>query len=387
MSIVSTIVLISSVAFADSAEAEQAEMERILEDMKQFREQANWTIVDKKYGQLLDFSKGDPTYDMHVLGAEAASNLGNVSEVSSRLQKALAIEEIPKTRQWLDSINQSYSPVTIRIPKKIESSPDLLIGMMPFFPDQQLAFAFAQEQLKATGKFQGYLPFGDYSIGDSSFNLSKGGTGEVVVVRTGGTPKNKPSPSSSDSIVAYRMDVGISAANAGQSSSNGQALPFGGAGTRVGVGASYPISDMISVVGQIGYHGLFSAGESPSVSGISMVGYDVTPTVYHGVYTWLAGSMSLSQLEVLLGPTLEFANVQTQGLVLSDSQMEYTSGQGDYLSVQGALLASGLSAGVTYAAFEMGDGMQGGLSTFVGTQSDGSRWYSWGQVSFTLKSL
>ena len=32
---------------AGSAEAEQAEMQRILEDMKQFREQGNWVAVEK----------------------------------------------------------------------------------------------------------------------------------------------------------------------------------------------------------------------------------------------------------------------------------------------------------------------------------------------------
>ena len=77
--------------------------------------------------------------------------------------------------------------------------------------------------------------------------------------------------------------------------------------------------------------------------------------------------------------------MQTQGLTLPNSIGIVR--QGDYLSVEGALLASGLSAGVSYVAFDLGDGMNGGVSTFVGTQSDGSRWYSWGQVSFTLKSL
>ena len=135
MSIIPTIVLISSVAFADSAEAEQAEMERILEDMKQFREQANWVIVDKKYAQLMEFSKGTPTYEMHVLGAEAASNLGNVSAYGL-VRNALEIEEVAKTRQWYASIEQSFAPVTIKASKNWK--PLQMQTMMPF-PDQQLA--------------------------------------------------------------------------------------------------------------------------------------------------------------------------------------------------------------------------------------------------------
>ena len=79
-----------------SAEAEQAEMQRILEDMKQFREQGNWVAVEKKYQRILGFSKGTPTFEMHVLGAEAASNQGNVSQVKVRLTKALEVEEVEK---------------------------------------------------------------------------------------------------------------------------------------------------------------------------------------------------------------------------------------------------------------------------------------------------
>ena len=385
MSIIPTIVLISSVAFAESADAEQAEMERILEDMKQFREQANWVIVDKKYAQLLEFSKGEPTYEMHVLGAEAASNLGDVSAVRNRLEKALEIEEVAKTRQWYTSIEQSFSPVTIKVSKKLETTPELQIAMMPFFPEQQLAFTYAQEQLKKKGKFDGYLPFGDYTIGESTFNLTQGGDGFVVVVRPdGGSAEPK---TVSNSKFSYRLDMGFSAANAGESGVKGEALPFGGVGTRVGVGAVVPLTDSLSMVGQLGYHGMFGSGEAPTLNGLTQVGYDATPTIYHGVYTWLAGSVNLSDVEVMVGPTLEFASVQTQGLTVPNSQLEYSEGQGDYLTVEGALLASGLSAGVSYIAFDLGDGMNGGVSTFVGTQSDGSRWYSWGQVSFTLKSL
>jgi len=65
--------------------------------------------------------------------------------------------------------------------------------------------------------------------------------------------------------------------------------------------------------------------------------------------------------------------------------VEYTGGQGTYVPVQGSLLASGLSGGVTYAAMDVGDGLRGGISTYVGAQSDGSRLYTWGQVSVTIK--
>ena len=390
MSFASMAMIAMNVSVAASAEEELAEMERILEDMKQFREQGNWIAVEKKYQRLLGFSKSEPTFEMHVLGAEAASNRGDVSNVKVRLGEALEIEEVEKTRQWFDSIDQSFAPVTIKVPKKFETIPELQIAMMPFFPEQQLAFAFAKEEIQNNRKFQGYLPFGEYTIAGSSFTLSQGDNGVVVIVKPVGSANDSVAQSSSSqqtsSGMPLRIDLGFSGANAADSGVVGQALAFGGVGTRLGVGTSLALTEDIQMVAEVGYHGMFGAGEDPT-KGVSNIGYQATPTVYHGVFTWLAGSMTFSSLEVLVGPIVEFASVQTQGLSLNPEMLEYSVGQGDYLPVQGTLLASGLSGGLSYAAFEMGDGIQGGVSSYVGAQSDGSRLYSWGQVSLTLKGL
>ena len=389
MSLFPLMVLVQ-VASAASVEEEQAEMARILEDMKQFREKANWTVVEKRYLQLEEFSKAEPTVEMHLLGAEAASNLGNVSAVKSRLVQALAIEETEKTRQWHDSIDANYAPVTIKVPKKIETVPELTIAMMPFFPDQQLALAFAQQAIKDNRKFQGYVPFGEYTIAGSSFTVSQGATDIVVVVKPEGSAtepvaeKPNKSKSSNEASTGLRLDLGLAAASAGTSTEAGQPTDFGGVGTRMGVGMGYGLTDSLSVVAEVGYHGSFGAGEASTLAGV-ISGYDATPTIYNGAFGWLAASMSFNDVEVLVGPITEFAMVQTQGFNPSAETVEYTVGQADYIPVQGSVLASGVSGGVTYAAMDVGDDLRGGVSTYVGAQSDGTRWYTWGQVSFTLK--
>ena len=391
MSLFPLMVLVQA-ASAASVEEEQAEMARILEDMKQFREKANWTVVEKRYLQLEEFSKAEPTVEMHLLGAEAASNLGNVAAVRSRLNKALAIEETDKTRQWYDSIDANYAPVTVKVPKKIETVPELTIAMMPFFPDQQLALAFAQQSIQESRKFQGYIPFGEYTIGGSSFAVSQGDRDVVVVVRPEGSASKpvakKPKKSKTDkgdgSASGVRFDFGLAASSAGTSTDAGQPTDFGGVGTRVGVGMGYGLTDTLSLVAQAGYHGSFGAGEASALTG-AVGGYDATPTIYNGAFGWLAASMSFNDVEVLVGPITEFATVQTQGFNPTPESMEYTAGQADYIPVQGSVLASGVSGGVTYAAMDVGDGLRGGVSTYVGAQSDGSRWYTWGQVSLTLK--
>ena len=390
MSILATVVLVSSVAYADSAEAEQAEMARILEDMKQFRESSNWVAVEKRYQQLSDFSKGEPTVEMYLLGAEASRNLGNVSAMKVRLTRALAIEETSRIRQWHDSIDATYAPVTIKVSKKFETVPELTIAMVPFLPDQQLALAFAKQTIQEKRKFQGYVPFGDYTIAGSTFTVSQGDTGTVVVVKPDGNSAgesvavNEQDQSQSDGSSVLRLDFGLSGSSAGSSDAAGQPVDFGGVGTRIGVGVGYGITDTLSLVAEVGYHGSFGAGEASSVSGI-VGGYDATPTVYNGAFGWLAASMTFNDIEVLMGPIAEFATVQTQGINPTVDQVEYTVGQADYIPVQGSLLASGISGGITYAGMDVGDGLLGGVSTYVGSQSDGTRWYTWAQVALTIK--
>ena len=389
MSILTTVILVSSVAYADSAEAEQAEMARILEDMKQFRENSNWVAVEKRYQQLSDFSKAEPTVEMYLLGAEASRNLGDVSEMKNRLVKALAIEETDRIRQWHDSIDATYALVTIKVSKKFETVPELTIAMMPFLPDQQLALAFAKQTIQDNRKFQGYVPFGDYTIGSTSFTVSQDATGIVVVVKpdassTGASVAVNDQSKQKDGSSGLRLDLGLAGSSAGSSQEAGQPVDFSGVGTRIGVGMGYGITDTISLVAEVGYHGSFGAGEASTISGV-VGGYDATPTIYNGAFGWLAASMTFNDVEVLMGPIAEFAKVQTQGINPVAGQVEYTAGQADYIPVQGSLLASGISGGVTYAGVDVGDGLLGGVSTYVGSQSDGTRWYTWGQVSLTIK--
>ena len=135
---------------------------------------------------------------------------------------------------------------------------------------------------------------------------------------------------------------------------------------------------------QVGYHGSFGAGEAHPFQVLLADMMQHRPfTMVHLV--GLAASMTFNDVEVLMGPITEFATVQTQGINPTAGQVEYTVGQADYIPVQGSLLASGLSGGVTYAGMDVGDGMRGGVSTYVGAQSDGTRWYTWGQVSLTIK--
>ena len=87
-----------------------------------------------------------------------------------------------------------------------------------------------------------------------------------------------------------------------------------------------------------------------------------------------------------MGPITEFASVQTQGINVSVDQVNILLDKRLYTCTREPI-GFGLSGGVTYAGMDVGDGLLGGVSTYVGAQSDGTRWYTWGQVSLTIKAV
>ena len=194
-------------------------------------------------------------------------------------------------------VGPNICSVTIKVPKKFETVPGSSDDA--FFPERQLALGYAKKQIQANRKYQGYLPFGEYTIAGSTFTVAQGDTSTVVVVKPEGSSSavasgpTEPTGTASDGI-PLRLDLGFSAANAGESGVVGEALAFGGVGTRLGVGTSFGITDSMALVAEVGYHGMFGAGEEPTIQGVANIGYQATPTVYHGAFTWLAGSMAFS---------------------------------------------------------------------------------------------
>lgn len=361
-------VMMSSVVFAATAEEEQAEVVRLYEDMQKFEKRGNWDAVERKYLEILKYKKATPKHGAHVLAAQASDSVGDVGKTRVRLERALKVEEVEKTRAWLESINNNFVRVEITVSNDYETIPDLTPTAMPFFPDQQLAIAFADKQLKTNRRFKGMLPLGEYTVGGATFNLQKGMSGVQKVKVTESMALGELNP---------RIDIGLSGANAGAASGdagNAEALAFGGYGTRIGAGVSMKMGQKFGALVQLGYHSAFSEGEEPDQTAKLQFGAQSTPTRYHAGYLWLGGSMDFSSVEVTAGPIFELAKVRTQGL----------EGDGySYAPAIGTVLSSGVSAGLTYYGLKLGP-LDGGLSTQFGAQTDTSRLYSWGQVAFTV---
>lgn len=355
-------VMMSSVVYAASAEEEQAEVVRIYEDMQKFEKRGNWDAVERKYLEMIKFKKARPKHGMHVLGAQASNAKGDIGKTRIRLERALDVEEIEETRAWLESINLTYLRVEITVSSEYETPPDLTPTAMPFFPDQQAAIAFADKQLKTTGRFKGMLPLGEYTMGAATFNLQKGMSGVQKIKVTDSIALGGLQP---------RIDIGLSGATAGSSSGEQEALPFGGYGSRVGAGVSMKIGPKYGALAQLGYHSAFGGGDEPT-SAQKLLGAETTPTRYHAGYLWVGGTMDVSVVELSVGPIFELAKVRTQGL----------EGH-DFAPAIGTVLAGGVAAGITYYDLKLGP-LDGGISTQFGAQTDTSRLYSWGQVAFSI---
>ena len=153
------------------------------------------------------------------------------------------------------------------------------------------------------------------------------------------SPKRK-----TQTLVKYRLrfDMGLQHERR-DIDSVGQPVDFGGVGTRAGVGMGYGLTETLSLVAEVGYHGSFGAGEAANVVGL-VGGWYATPTIYNGAFGWLANGMTPMRSTLV---TDWLASVQTQGINVSADQVEYIAGQVNYIPVQGSLLASGLSGGVT----------------------------------------
>jgi hypothetical protein len=367
---------ITSIVFAATQAEEEAELVRILEDMQNFRKRGNWAGVEKKYSSALVFRKAVVQSEIHLIAAESSSYVGNVIETKTRLERAIAVQpEQQKALEWLENINSNFGEVKIKVAGSYEVLPELTVSEMPFFPEQQQAIAFAKKALEEDRVFKGMLPKGEYSIGSETFNVQPRKEMQVINVVENLTL----------AYVGPRLDVGASMGRAGEADSEQlNSAPFGGTGTRIGVGVDVGLNDKMGVVTEVGYHGMRGAGKNPPEELISSYGFQSTPTKYHGAYGWLAGSYNFGQIRLLAGPTVEMASIQTQGVVQDNLSISTAVNGLDYIPIQGSVVSCGASGGITYYGFELGNKLNGGISALFGAQSDSTRMYSWGQIAFTM---
>lgn len=173
------LLLIPFVAFA--GEREDAEMERLVEEIKKFSEQQLWQGVERRYEEILALDGVEVPRDVHLKAAYAARAVGDMSATLSRLERAAAIQHTDEVDEWIRSINEEYGRVQLSTdpPRSVA----LVCDAMPFATDQRKAVEFATNRLKDDGAFVGMLPAGRYTLAGKPFEVIPG-TGTLVELST-----------------------------------------------------------------------------------------------------------------------------------------------------------------------------------------------------------
>ena len=384
---------------AHAGEVEVAEHRRLSEEMNRLASRGAWQGVDSRFIELMELEKKGEvlTYDEWFLGAQAAQNLGKMAACRKRLEGAISQDPRDEATSWLAAIDASYGPVNLRSLDK-ESDAVLTAKAMPFVPDQRMAIEYAQSKLADGRAFRGLLPAGSYT-------LSSGAVSQEFTVAAGpGEPmqiKITPGSDGSTGSLAYvgpRLDVGAAYTVGNTPKLDGvvQGPPrFAGGGARVGVGVELGLKRGFGLIAQVGYHNLFSPSDRPDVLGVP----NKADSLHLG-YGMLGPSLRLGDLWLHAGGVLAFGVANASGVANADavgSQCPYGGEEEacawvssveeenrEYFPWTTSLTTSGFQAGVGYALFDLGEGLQGGIGLSGGLLFDPTRSYPWGQLSFTV---
>lgn len=359
-------------AHAQSAE-DQAESVRLSEDMKRLSRRNAWRGVDEAYVKMLALEEsGVPiSHGDHVLGADAATALGDITGAYDRLKRSTKHRTTEDVAQRIAAIEEAFGVVSITVEAKFVGAHELRVTQMPFAADQRNAITKAQGQLAANRSYEGLLPYGEYIVGPKRFTLSKdGGPASITLTAEEGVQRERGM-----AFVGPRVDLGpaFTAAGAPGTPDGLEPGPFSGAGLRAGVGVQLGFHSGFGGLVQVGYHGMFGGTPEPSES------TDSDATSLHMGYGWLAGAWRKGNLDVALGPLLSIAAAKASGIATeSGTDLDLVN-----QTVDGSMVMAGGSVGLTYMVLDVGK-LKGGIGLQAGMQSDSSRPYSWGQLGLTV---
>lgn len=387
----SPLILLVAPAVAWAGEREDAEHTRLSEEMARLASRNAWRGVEGAYEKMLDLEKKGVTlsFQDHYLAAQAASNLGDITQTYERAIRARDAadntEDQLQAGSWVRDIKSSYGPVILRVPPKYAAAVTFEIGTMPFNPEHRAVYQAARAALLAGESYQGLLPLGTYTFGEESFEIAANSDFDQPIRVVFGTEEAEP-----DNLIAFvgpRADLGGAFSSAGDPSATNEPAGFSGAGLRAGLGVEVGFRGGLGAIVEVGYHSI-SGGEGADPSGVEVAGTGLTFAEAYGVqatdtalragYTWIAAAYRpTGWLSVAAGPVYAIGSGSAQGTSGDDALS-------DYVGLNGQIRAGGAAAALTYVAPVAVGPVGLGVSVLGGAQSDSSRWYSWGQLALTI---
>ena len=163
-----------------AASPNEAEARRLKEEIKKLAQgtenrSPEWRGVERNYQCWFKLRPGED-WEVYTLAAQAALQLGDGSARYLRLRRALDAnpppEMVSNLRTEMKDIELGWAHVDIRLHAR--PAADLqAAGGLPFAPDRRRAILKAQNELKASGKFEGLLPAISYDIDGHNIPLKE----------------------------------------------------------------------------------------------------------------------------------------------------------------------------------------------------------------------
>lgn len=165
----------------------EAERQRLREEMLDMASRNAWKGVDRMYQKLVEQELGVEIPD-HLMGAQAASNLGEMSTAVERLELATAKDDpaeghkdaYVQAKTQLDDILNRYGKVDIDVANN--RLPGLIRFELPFGTEERDQIQVAREVILKERKYRGLLPLGSYMIDGEKFDVAKSEDWQTVKV-------------------------------------------------------------------------------------------------------------------------------------------------------------------------------------------------------------
>ncbi|MFZ5479143.1 MAG: hypothetical protein ACOZNI_20435 [Myxococcota bacterium] len=349
-------VFVASHAWAGEAEA--AEHVRHREELVGLVQRAAWPGAEQAYRNLvaLEAVGESLTYEELRLGAQVARQLGDMTACRARLDRAFAIAPTLEDATWLRELDAAYAPVTLVA--TTAGAAQLEAEAMPFEPDRRAAIQTAQVALARNGRFEGLLPRGAYRFGGRGFVVEPT-VAAVVVDLTAPVAE----PISARPGLGGRLAIAGAWTQSTAPSGDPQPPAFGGAGGRVAAGVEQPVSSVLGVYAEGGWHGLVDpAPDAPRDNALHLAFLSAGLAAHAG------------PVRVAAGGVIGAGALQATGLA--------GEAKGDVVWA-GTVVTPGAQVGVAIEVAELGP-LSLAVAAGGGGVLDPSRAWPWGQLGVEL---
>lgn len=375
--ILSLLLALAPAAHAAS-EADEAEMDRIVQEMHALAARQQWKGVEQQYERLVDLERRGVVLAPaeHMLAVQSARSFGDIEGVVHRLGRAIQAGD-PTASEQRSEVLARFGRVRLELASRPHGDWTLEQVPAPFAPDARAAIATADATLHERKRFAGFLPVGAYKLGEARFEVLAGNNETLIAIAGDGQAAGSKKPDAdkkkgeeaTDGAARTGLHARIGAGFGGATApAAGVVAPPSGTGLTpvLGAGLAWRKGDL-QISGLLLGRGLFgSAGAGGQ-------------QLYLGTAELLFG-WDLGGVRLEAGPLYGVGAGRSTGVAASADPTVCGGGACESEQLSGTTLGAGGELGISLPLFDAG-ASQGGLDVHAGALGDGSRITPWVTVA------